>query len=109
MNLDKLVKTCSVYPFSYVIKEKDWNKICKQLKEKEDTENRIIKGLADSRKFLKTFSKPFSVEGKALITFADLVTSIKALAVQNEICTLKWVLDINDSCLNCYLKGEDNE
>lgn len=59
----------------------------------------IRKALEDSKEyFKKTF--PDMNPKAPLISFTDLARGIKALAVANEICTLKWVL--GKGRLNCY-------
>ncbi len=64
----------------------------------------IIKAIEDSKKFAKEQKINYK---KPLISFKELEKGLKALAVANEICTLKWVL--GKGKLNCYTEEGKNK
>jgi len=63
------------------------------------TEKEIRKAIKDSEKYFKYYYPDMKVT-EPVISIKEVEKGIKALAVANEVCTLKWVL--GKGKLNCY-------
>ena len=63
------------------------------------SEKEIRKAIKDSEKYFKYYYPDLKVDAP-LISLKDITRGLEALAVANEICTMKWVL--GKGKLNCY-------
>lgn len=72
---------------------------------KRKTREEIDKAIEDSEKYFKKVFPEQELKGP-LISIEKFAEGIKALAVANEVCTLKWV--IGKGKLNCYGENEKN-